>query len=292
MAVIVLENLSRKYKDNTVLKNINLEVKSGENIVILGPNGSGKSTLLKLIAGILYPSSGSITVLGHKPYMKQREFLKNISFINPQKSRLIFDVSPMDNFLLYGSAYGLSFKRIKQRAYELSEMLEIEHKLNAPVRTLSFGERVKVEIISGLLLEPVLLLMDEPFIGIDFVTKNTLKNFLASIKSQIIITSHVFDILDGLIGNVIVLDKGNILYHGSWENLKKRVENKKVIVIYTVKEMYAPEGFIKRGSGEYSVIAQDKDVEGIYGKLQQDEKIEKIEIKNPEVEDILEELIE
>ncbi len=289
---IYLKGLRKDYKGFSAIKGINLKIGEPQNIAILGPNGSGKSTLIKLLPGILYPTEGEIRIMGFKPYEKRKEYLMKISYLNPQKTRLIYDVTGWDNIYLFGSAYGLGFKEIKRRAEKLADMLNIQHKLNSYVRTLSFGERVKIELITGLLHEPQLILLDEPFVGLDFISRKTIKEFLLSIKKHIIITSHMLDAVLNLAKYVLVLNKGEVVYCGAWDELYRKVEGKKTFVLYVNERKGKIPGFIRRGEFEYVALIDETKTRKLYDEFATKSWVEKIEVQNPDIEDVIRDLLQ
>uniref|UniRef100_A0A7V4E3Y0 ATP-binding cassette domain-containing protein n=1 Tax=candidate division WOR-3 bacterium TaxID=2052148 RepID=A0A7V4E3Y0_UNCW3 len=291
MVFIEINRLSKYYKDFCALRQITYIQEKEGNIAILGPNGSGKSTLLKILSGILHPSEGEVKVFGFRPYEKKKSYLLKISYVNPQKTRLIFDVSAMDNLYLFGSAYGLSFKEIKTRAEKLSTMLGVEHKLQSPVRNLSFGERVKIELITALLHAPDLLLLDEPFVGLDFMARKTLQDLFVQTKTNVIITSHLIDGLTSFVENVILLNRGEVVYAGKLERMYERVKGKKTVILYVNDETIYLPGFIKRGKWEYGALVEEDKIGDLYSSLVSNSSIEKIEIRSPEIEDIIGELL-
>lgn len=289
---IYLKGLRKDYKGFSAIKSINLKIGEPQNIAILGPNGSGKSTLIKLLAGILYPTEGEIRIMGFKPYEKRKEYLMKISYLNPQKTRLIYDVTGWDNIYLFGSAYGLGFKEIKRRAEKLADMLNIQHKLNSYVRTLSFGERVKIELITGLLHEPQLILLDEPFVGLDFISRKTIKEFLLHIKKNVVITSHMLDAVLNLAKYVIVLNKGEVVYCGAWDELYRKVEGKKTFVLYVNERKGKIPGFIRRGEFEYVALIDETKTRKLYDEFATKSWVEKIEVQNPDIEDVIRDLLQ
>ncbi len=289
---IYLKGLRKDYKGFSAIKSINLKIGEPQNIAILGPNGSGKSTLIKLLAGILYPTEGEIRIMGFKPYEKRKEYLMKISYLNPQKTRLIYDVTGWDNIYLFGSAYGLGFKEIKRRAEKLADMLNIQNKLNSYVRTLSFGERVKIELITGLLHEPQLILLDEPFVGLDFISRKTIKEFLLHIKKNVVITSHMLDAVLNLAKYVIVLNKGEVVYCGAWDELYRKVEGKKTFVLYVNERKGKIPGFIRRGEFEYVALIDETKTRKLYDEFATKSWVEKIEVQNPDIEDVIRDLLQ
>lgn len=281
-------NIREKKLGSFFLRNIKFDLLPCENLLVLGPNGSGKSTLLKILAGILYPDDGEVQVLGYVPHQKKREFLSKISFVSPQKSRLIYDVSAMDNILLFGTAYGLTPKKIKSKAEYMAEILNIAHKLKQQVRTLSFGERVKIELISGFIHEPVLAFLDEPLIGLDFLTVENILKFFGSFKTQIIMTSHIFKELDKITNKILILNQGEQCFYGGWEILNKVYAEKRVIAVKTSNLQNLPPIFKRKGDNTYTATINADDSQKLYDELVKNIQIDSIEIREPEIEDILE----
>ncbi len=288
--MIQANNLIKKYKDFEALKDINFHINKNESVALLGLNGSGKSTLIKILTGILYPTKGDVKVLGFIPYKRDRKYLKEITLINPQKSRLIYDVSPMNNFQLFGSAYGISSKKIKERAFNLAKMLNIESKLNNQVRTLSFGERVKVEIITGLLHEPKVVFLDEPFVGLDFISRRELTIFLKSIKqnSQIFMTSHIFQGISVFIDRILLLHNGKLHEDTTIMAFNQEIKNKMTLIIHTKDGVSLETPFTKRSPNEYFIVMEKEKIKDLANEIEIKEGIEKIEIRIPELEDIIE----
>ena len=292
-AMIWVKSLTKKFRGFTALNGISFHVQEGEFIAVLGVNGAGKSTLLKILSGILYPDSGEIVVNNFVPYERKKEFLRDIALINPQKTRLIIDLSPMDNFRLFGSAYGLGKKEIYRQAELLAKMLNVEEKLHNQVRTLSFGERVKMEIILGLLHNPSVVFLDEPFIGLDFISRKQLISFLGTFKGKktLIITSHIIEGIKDLVDTVLVLHKGKVAAEMSTKEIKAILQNKVSIEVKTEEEVKLPEVFRAKKPGAYGAFVDRHDEAVILKELENISGIVEIKVKAPELEDFIEELI-
>lgn len=157
--------LHRKYQHSRAVDNISFTINEGEFVGFIGPNGAGKTTTLKCLAGLLYPTLGTVSVLGFKPYERKHEFLKQISLVMGQKNQLWWDIPAMDSFLLNKEIYQVGTKDFKRRLDELVELLEVKDVINLPVRKLSLGQRMKCELIASLINQPKVLFLDEPTIG-------------------------------------------------------------------------------------------------------------------------------
>lgn len=208
------------------LENINFSINEGDFLGLIGPNGAGKTTLIKLMTGLLYPDdNGSITVLGkYNPFQKKNDFLKIISLVSGQKNQLLWDLTAMDSFLLNKSIYKIEDNEFHTTINYLVELLDVKEKLNVPVRKLSLGQRMKLELILSLIHTPKILFLDEPTIGLDFSTQKAMRNFLKeyNIKynATIILTSHNIEDIK-ICKQIICLKKGEMIYNGTLADLNK-----------------------------------------------------------------------
>ncbi len=291
--MIEVRNLVKRFRQFTALSGINFSIPDGEFVAVLGVNGAGKSTLLKILSGILYPDSGELMVNNFVPYKRKKEFLKNIALVNPQKTRLIIDLSPMDNFRLFGSAYGLGKKEVHKKAESLAQMLNVKSKLKNQVRTLSFGERVKMEIILGLLHAPSVIFLDEPFIGLDFISRKQLISFLDKFKGKktLIITSHIIEGIKELVDTVLVLHRGEIAAKMSTDEIKAILQNRVTIEVKAEQEIKLPQVFKAKKHGVYSAFVDKHDEAAILKEIENIPGILEMSVKTPELEDFVEELI-
>src|SRR5215210_8207602 len=157
----------RKTKEVHAVAGIEFDVSPGEVVGFLGPNGAGKTTTLKVLSGLLYPTTGDVTVLGHVPWKRENAFLGRMTLIMGQRNQLAWDIPVVDSYELNRAIYGVSRADFKTRLDELVELLELGDLVRKPVRNLSLGERMKVEIAGSLLHRPDMLFLDEPTIGLD-----------------------------------------------------------------------------------------------------------------------------
>lgn len=185
---------ARDHKNVEAVRDISFQIKSGERIGFIGPNGAGKTTTLKMLTGILYPSSGDASVMGYTPWQRRQEYLRKIGFLMGQKGQPLWDIPAYDSLLLNKEIYHLSEACFQQTVKNLSRMMEVEHLLKVPVRSLSLGQRMKMEIIASILHSPEIFFLDEPTIGLDLTTQKNIRKFLAGQNRQcgttMILTSH------------------------------------------------------------------------------------------------------
>lgn len=214
---------NRKYKLVKAVDEITLSIAEGEMVGFLGPNGAGKTTTLKMLTGIIYPSRGSVNVLGYTPTDRKVEFQKQISLVMGQKNQLWWDLPPTDGFLMNKEIYGIPTEQYRQTLDELIELLDISDVMSTPVRKMSLGQRMKCELIASLLHRPKLLFLDEPTIGLDVVTQKKVREFLRKInreyKTTIILTSHNMEDVEAVCERIVMIDHGHKVYDGSIANL-------------------------------------------------------------------------
>ena len=219
------------------VKDISFTVKKGDIIGILGPNGAGKSTTIKMLTGSLYPSSGSISVMGYTPWKNRTEYVKSIGVVFGQKSQLIFDIPPVDSFLMNKAIYDIPDKEYTQRLDHLIQLLDLGDKVNRPTRVLSLGERMKCEFIMAMLHNPEVVFLDEPTIGLDVIAKQVIREFIRSMNEKgttFILTTHDLEDVEKLARNVIIINKGQKVFDGTIQDLRTNLGNKKVVELTVV----------------------------------------------------------
>ena len=223
----------RKYETRLAVDRITFSIGTGEIVGLLGPNGAGKTTTLKMLTGLLYPTEGDLDVLGYRPFDRKTGYLRRIALVMGQKSMLWWDVPAMESFLLHKEMYGLSDATFTESVDELATMLDVENLLRVPVRKLSLGERMKMELIAALLHRPEVLFLDEPTIGLDVVAKARVRAFLAEVNRlrgvTILVTSHDMDDIEALCNRVMIVNHGRIAYDGGLPDLVRSVQPRKLI---------------------------------------------------------------
>ena len=232
--------ISPKKKVVRALKNVSFNIKSGELVGFIGPNGAGKTTTLKILSGLLYQTSGFVQVLDYDPWDRREEFLKKITLVMGQKNQLWWDLPAIETIELNKTIYELTDKAYKESMSELVELLEVHKHLNVPVRKLSLGQRMRLELLVALLHRPKILFLDEPTIGLDVVAQQKVRDFIYEYNKKhnaaIILTSHNMDDVIDLAKRVIVIDKGKILFDGDLMDLVGQFAKDKIIRAYLSKE--------------------------------------------------------
>lgn len=212
----------KEYRDFVALQNINLQLKQGEHLGLVGLNGSGKSTLIKLILGILQPSSGSVRTFDMDPLTNRQKNAQKIGVVFGQRSQLRWDLPAMDTFKLNREIYQVPEEIFDKRVKNLAEMLDATDFLLQPVRTLSLGQRMKAEFIAALIHDPDLIILDEPTIGLDVLSKNSITQFLQKMTNKtIIFTSHDLDEVEKVCSRTVILSHGQLVLDKSSKELAK-----------------------------------------------------------------------
>ena len=232
----MIENIfNRKYKHTKAVNAISCDVEQGELIGFLGPNGAGKTTTIKMLAGILYPTKGTINVLGFTPFDKKHEFLRQISFVMGQRNQLLWELPATDTFLLNKEIYQIEDKDYKKRLDELVKLLDVKDILTQPIKTLSLGQRMRMELIASLIHHPKVLFLDEPTIGLDVVAQKLIRDFIQEYqtryKATILLTSHYMEDVRHLCKRVLIIDHGKIIFDGELDKLVKKYASDKIIQV-------------------------------------------------------------
>lgn len=213
----------REWIKKKALEGVSLEVKAGEILGLVGANGAGKTTLVKILSGIIHPDSGEASVLGYRPWERHLDFRRQISLVMGQKAQLWWDLPASDCFLLLRDIYQVTKSEFNIRLDELASLLELKALLHIPIRNLSLGERMKMELVAALLHRPKVIFLDEPTIGLDIMAQRALRSFIKdySIRYQpaIILTSHYLDDISELCRDLVILREGQIAYKGRLEQL-------------------------------------------------------------------------
>lgn len=200
------------------VQDISFSIEEGSFVGFIGPNGAGKTTTLKMLSGILWPTSGTASVLGHLPWHRKKQMQMQMGIVLGQKNQLWWDLPARDTFLLNKEIYSISNMEYERRLKEMGEMLEVSNLFEIPVRKLSLGERMKCELVNSLLHYPKVLFLDEPTIGLDVVSQKSIRDFLKQWNrdqgTTIILTSHLMDDVEELCPRIIMIHSGRLHYDG------------------------------------------------------------------------------
>lgn len=225
--------LVRQTKIVNALEDISFKINEGDLIGYIGPNGAGKSTSVKIMSGILTPEHGSCYILGRTPWKERKAHVSQIGVVFGQRSQLWWDVPVQDSFELLKDIYNIPSSNYAKRFSELIETLNLSSFLKTPVRQLSLGQRMRCEIAAALIHSPKILFLDEPTIGLDAVSKLSLREFLKIENQQhgvtMILTTHDMDDIESLCKRVMVIGHGKLLYDGLLHHLKELYSPLKLI---------------------------------------------------------------
>ncbi len=227
--------LRRQWIVKRAIDNICLKVGKGEIVGLLGANGAGKTTLIKILAGIIYPTSGTARVLGHIPWQRNNWFRSRISLIMGQKAQLWWDLPAADSFLLLREIYQIDHQQYNSRLQQLCSSLDLHQQLRIPLRRLSLGERMKLELVAALLHNPQVIFLDEPTIGLDLSAQRAIRNFILDYQRRyqpaMIVTSHYMEDIERLCRRIVILRKGEIVYDGELKNILENYANHKIMKV-------------------------------------------------------------
>src|SRR5437773_5277854 len=223
----------REYKEVRAVDGISFSIEPAEMVAFLGPNGAGKTTTLKMLSGLIYPTSGSARVLDFIPWERAHAFRHQFSLVMGQKNQLWWDLPASDSFELHREIYSLSSADFNRTVGELTEMFNVQGLTRQPVRELSLGERMKMELIAALLHQPQLLLLDEPTIGLDVIAQVTIQKCLRDYNAvrgvTILLTSHYMRDVEALCKRVLVITHGKLVYDGALSGIAERFGNEKLV---------------------------------------------------------------
>jgi ABC-2 type transport system ATP-binding protein len=285
----------RETREVRAVDDIGFEIEAGEVVGFLGPNGAGKTTTLKMLSGLLYPTSGEATVLGHIPSRREPDLLRRITMVMGNRNQLQWDLPALDSYDLIRAIYRLPVADFRKTRDDFIELLDLGDLVNKPVRNLSLGERMKVEIVGALLHRPQVLFLDEPTIGLDVTMQKRIRSFIAEYNRQfgatVLLTSHYMADVQALCRRVIVIHHGRMLFDGGLSDLAARFNATKTIGV-----------ILKDGTADLSsygeVIATDDekvtlrvartDAPEVTTRLLRDLPVADLTIEDPPIEDVIE----
>jgi ABC-2 type transport system ATP-binding protein len=217
---------ARKTLKRRAVSDFCFTLENGGIIGLMGPNGAGKTTLIKMLTGILRPTLGSAMVIGHDPSRPTDAYKKQYALVMGQKSQLWWDLPALDTFLLNQAIYEIPEEDFRRNVKLYSAMFGVEELLKVPVRQLSLGERMKMELIASLLHNPRVLFLDEPTIGLDAIAQRQIRELVQQVNQErgvaVLLTSHYMEDIRSLCNRVMVIRKGQKIYDGSFEALLDR----------------------------------------------------------------------
>jgi ABC-2 type transport system ATP-binding protein len=216
-----------RYREVQAVREVSFEIAPGEIVAFLGPNGAGKTTTLKMLAGLLYPTSGQVRVAGFEPWSGGAAFKRRIALVLGNRQQLVWDLPAEETFLLNRAIYDIAERDFRERLAELVDLLGLAAVVDKPVRQLSLGERMKCELAAALLHRPPILFLDEPTLGLDVSAQDAIRRFLGAYRDRhgaaILLTSHYMQDVTALASRVIMINRGRLLYDGALDALVARI---------------------------------------------------------------------
>jgi ABC-2 type transport system ATP-binding protein len=287
--------IRRKMREVEAVGGITFEVAPGEVVGFLGPNGAGKTTSLKMLSGLLYPTSGELSVLGHVPSRREKAFLRRITLIMGNRNQLQWDLPALDSFDLFGAIYRIPRNELLATRDEFIELLDLHDLVKKPVRNLSLGERMKVEIVGGLLHRPQVLFLDEPTIGLDVTMQRRIRSFIQEYNrltgATVLLTSHYLADVEALCRRVVVIHHGRILFDGELAALARQFSADKTITVTledATANLDAYGEVLQRDGDKVTLRVPKTDASRVTARLLGDHVVTDLTIEDPPIEDVIE----
>jgi len=225
----------REYRIVEAVRGLDLQVEAGEFVAFLGPNGAGKTTTLKLLSGVINPTLGTARVMGHVPWKRENAYRRRFALVMGQKNQLWWDLPAQESFRLHQQIYRIPPDQFQHNFDELADLLGIQDLVQQPVRELSLGERMKMELIAALLHSPEVLFLDEPTIGLDVIAQRNIQQFLKYYQEErgitILLTSHYMKDVVALCQRVVIIAQGELKYDGSLTGIIDQFSQHKLITL-------------------------------------------------------------
>jgi ABC-2 type transport system ATP-binding protein len=236
--------LRRKTRVVAAVDGVDLTVESGETLGYIGPNGAGKSTTLKMLTGVLYPSAGHVRVCGLEPVPQRTRLARRIGVVFGQRSQLWWDLPLRESFELLRHVYRVPVLDHRTRLKQCRDLLDLDAFVDIPVRQLSLGQRMRGELTAALLHGPEMLFLDEPTIGLDVVSKQAVRGFLAGLRdagdTTVVLTTHDLADIERLCRRLVVIDHGRVVHDGTLDRLHERYGSRRRVVVDLDEPLAAP----------------------------------------------------
>jgi ABC-2 type transport system ATP-binding protein len=289
----------REFRIVKAVDEISFKIDQGEVVGFLGPNGAGKTTTLKMLSGLLYPTGGSTTVLGFMPSKRQPQFLQQITLVMGNRQQLVWDLPALDSFDLMRAIYSIPTNEYTRRRDEFIDLLELKDLVNKPVRNLSLGERMKVEIAGALLHHPKVLFLDEPTLGLDVTMQRRIRSFVAEYNQRydatVLLTSHYMADVEALCKRVIVIHHGKLLFDGALSQLVEQFSAFKTVGVTlqtAAADMSKYGEVISKDGTRFTLRVPKADTARVTARLLADLPVNDLNVEDPPIEDVIEHVFE
>lgn len=289
----------RKYNYIDAVNDVSFKVNPGEILGLVGLNGAGKTTTIKMVSGIIKQDKGNINILGSEPFKRTKSYRKKAALVMGQKGQLDVDLSIIDAVKLHAAIYGIDKSEAIKRARSMADELNLsDMDLRKQVRSLSLGQRMKGELILSFIHIPVIIFLDEPTLGLDFVTQRSIRNYLKRYKSRynasIILTSHYINDIEDLCDNIYILNKGENLYYGSIDKLKSSMPNLRKVKFSSgeaaTRNIEKHFKFEKYGENEYAIKFSPDKMMDVMQVLSNEKEVSNINFHDDTLDIIIESL--
>ncbi len=285
----------RRTREVKAVDEISFDIAPGEVVGFLGPNGAGKTTTLKMLSGLLYPTDGDATVLDHVPSRRERDFLRRITLVMGNRNQLQWDLPSLDSFELNRAIYRIPREDFLAMRDELIDLLEVGDLVRKPVRQLSLGERMKVEIVGSLLHRPQVLFLDEPTIGLDVTMQKRIRSFVSEYNQRygatVLLTSHYMADVEALCERVIVIHHGAILFDGRLAELARTFTAHKTIEVALengVADLSAYGEITHRDGDVVTLRVPKAETARVTARLLAEQEVLDLNVEDPPIEDVIE----
>ena len=289
--------VKRKAREVKAVDAISFDVQPGEVVGFLGPNGAGKTTTLKMLSGLLHPTSGSVNVLGHVPWKREKSYLREITLVMGNRNQLQWDIPAVDSFELNRAIYRIPRDEFRRTLDELMELLDLGSLVNKPVRQLSLGERMKCEVAASLLHRPKILFLDEPTLGLDVTMQRRIRGFIAEYNRRhgatVLLTSHYMLDVQALCKRVVVIHHGRLLFDGQLSELVRRFSPHKTIVVELVEGTADLSGFgevVSASEGRITLRVPKSETARVTERLLASVPIADLTVEDPPIEEVIEQV--
>jgi ABC-2 type transport system ATP-binding protein len=285
----------RETREVRAVDAVSFEIGPGEVVGFLGPNGAGKTTTLKMLSGLLFPTAGEARVLGRVPSRREKDYLRQMTLVMGNRNQLQWDLPAMDSFELNRAIYRLPREDFVRLRDEMIELLDIGDLVRKPVRQLSLGERMKVEVVGSLLHRPLVLFLDEPTIGLDVTMQKRIRGFIAEYNRRygatVLLTSHYMADVVALCRRVIVIHHGRIMFDGNLSALSDRFAAYKTIEVALADGSSDLGGYgdvLERDGDRVKLRVPKADTPRIAARLLSEQQVVDLTIEDPPIEDVIE----
>ena len=272
----------RRWREVRAVDSVSFDVEAGEVVGFLGPNGAGKTTTLKMLSGLLHPTGGAAQVLGHVPWKRERDYLRRMTLVMGNRNQLQWDLPALDSFDLNRAIYRLPREQFRETRDELVELLDVGDLVRKPVRQLSLGERMKVEVVGSLLHLPQVLFLDEPTIGLDVTMQKRIRSFVATYNERfgatVLLTSHYMADVEALCKRVIVIHHGQLLFDGRLDALTDKFGAYKTI------------GAVLANGETVSMQVPRDQTSAATARLLAENEVHDLTVEDPPIEDVIEQV--